>query len=137
MKNTHRVPTFVLGALLLTAACKQSQPMTASPTVPASQGTVTVSATDEGNTKVAVKVKHLAQPSKVEPDAAIYVVWIRPPSGELQSLGALKLDGDLDGTLEAVTPHRRFQLTVTPEPNQQVVGPSHPPVFTAEVDRLD
>lgn len=137
MTNRSLLPTLAIGALLLTTACTQPQPMTPSATVPASQGTVTVTAADNGNTKVAVKVKHLAQPSKVEADAAIYVVWIRPPSGDLQSLGGLKLDSDLEGTLEAVTPHRRFELTVTPEPNQQVVGPSHPPVFRADVDRLD
>ncbi|MBK7396167.1 MAG: hypothetical protein IPJ34_07665 [Myxococcales bacterium] len=128
--------TLFLGALLLDA-CTQAQPMTPASTVPASQGTVTATAADNGNTKVAVKVKHLAQPSKVQPDAAIYLVWIQPPNGPVQSVGALTLDSDLQGTLETVTPHRRFQLTVTPEANQQVAAPSHAAVFSADVDRVD
>ena len=99
-----------------------------------SEGTVRVSEGDNGNTKVSVRVKHLAPPSKVAADATVYVVWIQPGEGERQNAGALTLNKDLEGSLDTLTPHRRFKLTVTPEPSGQVANPTHEPVFTYNVE---
>lgn len=111
--------------------------MTSGSEVPASQGTVEASDEDNGNTNIAVKVKHLAPPSKVAADATIYVVWVRPRNAGIQNVGALSLNEDLEGTLNAVTPHRRFSLLVTPEASARVSQPTHAAVFTSEVDRGD
>lgn len=102
--------------------------------VPASEGTVRVSDGDNGNTKVSIRVKHLAPPSKIAADSTVYVVWIQPVEGESQNVGALTLSEDLEGSLDTLTPHRRFKLSVTPEPNGQVAAPSHEPVFTYNVE---
>ena len=114
-----------------------TQTMTAATSVPAGEGTATASDGDNGNTKLAVNVKHLAPASKIASDATVYVVWIQPRNAPIQSLGALTLDDDLEGSLEAVTPHRRFTVIVTPEPSAVVRQPTHEPVFTSEVDRGD
>jgi hypothetical protein len=100
----------------------------------ASEGTVRVSDGDNGNTKVSIRVKHLAPPSKVAVDSTVYVVWIQPREGDRQNVGALTLNKDLEGSLETLTPHRRFMISVTPEPNGQVTEPSHEPVFTYSVE---
>ncbi len=105
--------------------------------VPASQGTVKASLADNGNTAVAVRVKHLAPPSKVESDATVYVVWIQPRNADIQSVGAMTLNDELEGSLDTVTPHSRFTLTVTPEPSARVAYPSHDPVFSSEVERTN
>lgn len=112
-----------------------SQTMTASTKVPAGAGTVTASDGDNGNTKLTVQVKHLANASMIASDATVYVVWIEPRNAPIQSLGALTVDDDLEGTLDAITPHRRFTVTVTPEPSAMVRQPTHKPVLTATVDR--
>jgi hypothetical protein len=108
--------------------------MRASDKVPAAQGTVRISDADNGNTGLSIRVQHLAPPSKIAPDATTYVVWIQPRNGTIQSVGAMSLDDDLEGSLDAVTPHKRFVVTVTPEPSAQVSGPSHEPVFTYDVE---
>jgi hypothetical protein len=100
----------------------------------ASEGTVRVSEGDNGNTKVSVRVKHLAPPSKVAADATVYVVWIQPREGDRQNVGALTLNKDLEGSLDTLTPHRRFKLSVTPEPSGQVSDTTHEPVFTYNVE---
>jgi hypothetical protein len=100
----------------------------------ASEGTVRISDGDNGNTKVSIRVKHLAPPSKVAVDSTVYVVWIQPREGDRQNVGALTLNKDLEGSLETLTPHRRFMVSVTPEPNGQVTEPSHEPVFTYNVE---
>lgn len=105
--------------------------------VPASEGTVSATKGDNDNTIVTVRVKHLALPAKMASDATVYVVWIQPPDGAIQNVGAMVLDEDLVGTLNTVTPHHRFKLIVTPEPNGAVAQPSHEPVFTTDVERTD
>jgi len=103
--------------------------------VPASEGTVKASGGENGNTNLAIHVKHLAPPSKVAPDATVYVVWLLPRNAEIQNIGALTLNDNLEGSLVTVTPHRRFRVTVTPEAGGRGAQPTHEPVFTSEVER--
>jgi hypothetical protein len=110
------------------------QEMHSTSDVSASEGTVRVSEGDNGNSKVSVRVKHLAPPSKLAADSTVYVVWIQAREGDRQNVGALTLNKDLEGSLDTVTPHRRFKLSVTPEPSGQVADPSHEPVFTYNVE---
>jgi hypothetical protein len=110
------------------------QEMHSASDAPASEGTVRVSGGDNGNSKVSIRVKHLAAPSRMASNSSVYVVWIQPRDGDQQNVGALTLNKDLEGSLETLTPHRRFKLTVTPEPNGQAASPSNKPVFTYEVE---
>ena len=129
---------FVPGILAIASVpigCDTTRPMLSNAEIPAGQGTVTVGAADNGNTDVNVRVKHLAPPSKLDPEAKIYVVWIQPSNGAKQNVGALALNDNLEGSLDTVTPHRRFLLTVTPEPGGRVGAPSHTPIFTSWVER--
>lgn len=127
----------ILALLVLPASCAKPPPrdMVSGEGVPASQGTVEATAGANGNTNLEIRVKHLAPPEKVAADATVYVVWIQPRGAAHQSVGALRLNSDLEGTLATVTPHRRFLVMVTPEPSGQVAEPSHEPVFTSDVDR--
>jgi hypothetical protein len=115
--------------------CSTTKAMVSSESVPASQGTVKVSEGDNGGTKIDINVKHLAPPAKVAADAKVYVVWIQPRNSPQQSLGTMTLNDNLEGRLEATTPHRNFLVNVTPEPSGQVVAPTHEPVFTSDVAR--
>jgi hypothetical protein len=129
---------FVPGILAIASAplgCDTTQQLLSDSDVPASQGTVTVGAADNGNTDVTVRVKHLAPPAKIASDATTYVVWIQPKDGAKQNVGALALNDELEGHLATLTPHRRFLLTVTPEPGGRVMAPTHSPVFTSWVER--
>jgi hypothetical protein len=109
--------------------------MTTSAKVPGGEGTVTAGVAKHGNTSVSVHVNHLAPASKVAPDATVYVVWIQPTNGEIRAIGALTVDKDLTGTLEAVTPYKQFTVLVTPEASAEVSKPTHEPVLTSAVNR--
>jgi len=114
---------------------------------PASQGEVKTKLTGDNNTAVTVTVKHLAPPEKLAQGATTYVVWARPTgiptarqeksatyperqpvSGQTESgvynLGGLKIDKNLDGRLETVTPFHSFDLFITPEPSSAVTTPN-------------
>jgi len=110
------------------------QEMHAASDVHAGQGTVRVTTGDNGNSKVSIRVKHLAPPSKMAPDSTVYVVWLQPVDGDSQNVGALLLNSDLEGSLDTVTPHHRFRITITPEPNGQAASPTNEPVFTYNVE---
>ena len=131
------LPFVTVSALQLGCKAAPPQAMVSGAGVPASEGTVEATAADNGNTNVAIHVKHLAPPSKVAADATVYVVWIQPRNAPRQSVGALRVNDDLQGSLDTVTPHRRFLVMVTPEPSGQVAQPTHEPVFTSEVDRVE
>jgi hypothetical protein len=127
--------TFAALAGLVGIGCTKPQAMVSASDVPASQGTVKVTEGDNGNTNISLRVKHLAPPPKMASDSTVYVVWLQPRDGAKQNIGALTLNSNLEGSLDTVTPHRRFQLTVTPEPSGLAAQPSHDPVFTTEVER--
>ena len=114
--------------------CARPQAMVSASEVPASQGTVKATVGENGNTKVAIRVKHLAPPSKIASDATVYVVWLQPRNAPKQNIGALILNSNLEGSLDTVTPHTRFLITVTPEPGGKVAEPTHEPVFTADIE---
>ena len=111
--------------------------MRPSPGIPSGQGELHTDEDDNGNTLLKVSVKYLAHPSKVAPDATTYVAWVQPGSLSVQNAGAIKVDDDLEGTLETLTPFRRFAFSVTPEPSARGNKPTHEPVFTADVDLGD
>jgi hypothetical protein len=116
----------VLALVLAGCAGSRELRLSGNPDVPAAQGVAKVSTTDNGNTKIDLVVKHLAPPQRVDPQAAVYMVWIRnsEANSQVQSLGALRVDDELEGTLTAVTPLRSFDLFVTAEPSQTSVTPT-------------
>jgi hypothetical protein len=126
---------FVVASLTAAAGCgKQEQMMAASGETPAAEGTVAFEEGENDNTVVEVRVKHLAPPRRLAPDATTYVVWVQAEGVSIQAVGALKLDDDLVGRLNFVTPQRVFRVVVTPEASATVPAPAHRAVFTADID---
>ena len=101
------------------------------------RGTVVAKEGDSGNTDLEVKVEHLPAPAEVARNASTYIVWIHPRNGDLQNVGALKLDDDQEGELDTTTPHRRFTVTVTPEASTDAMYPTNEAIFTTEVARAE
>ncbi len=133
-------------AAVLTPACSSAPlNLSASNRVPAAEGTVKAAEAKNGNTSIALKVKTLAPPQKVDAAATTYVVWARPlaavrtPAGNMErltvNLGALKVDQSLNGSLETVTPFREFELFVTAEPSATVTAPSNQALLWTTVKR--
>ena len=102
-----------------------TQSLAASAKQPAAEGTVSFGEAKNGNTKVDLSVKHLASPDKLTPSESTYVVWTqRDTQAPPQNIGALQVDKDLTGTLNTVTPLRRFDLFITAEPTAQTGKPT-------------
>ncbi len=109
--------------------------MNASPSVPAATGIVKAQRDKEnGNTKLDIKVDHLANPSNLTPPANVYLVWVRP-AGEAGSVkqGAIRVDKDLKGGLKIVTVSKDFDLFITAEQSENVSAPSEFKVLDTHV----
>lgn len=130
--NQLAIALLMLTALVATS-CTGPQKLTlaSSGDIPAAEATVEIGTSSNGNTTFDLTVWHLALPSRVDPSATVYVVWLR--SGEsallVQNMGALKVDDDLDGSFSGVTPLRDFELFVTAEPSATGVSPTGKPLL--------
>ena len=118
----------------MTGCANHEQMMAASGETPAAEGKVTTGEGDNDNTLVRVEVKHLAPPSRVAPDTTTYVVWVQALGQSIQNAGALKLNDDLVGRIDFVTPHKVFRVVITPEAQATLATPSHRAVFTTDVN---
>lgn len=118
----------VLAGVMAISSCASHGPLllVASQDIPAAEGTVKVTQTDDGNSQIQLEVKHLALPERVNPGATVYVVWVSGPAfgDEQHNMGALKVDDNLNGSLTTLTPLKVFNLSVTAEPSQASTAPT-------------
>lgn len=104
--------------------------MAGSSIVPAAMASVKAERSKEnGNTKLDVKVQHLAKPSSLTPPASVYLVWARPRGGIAMKLGAIGVNNDLNGELKTVTVLKDFELLITAEQSESAPAPSGIQVF--------
>jgi hypothetical protein len=125
-----------LVALSLAACGPSPIRLVGSARTPAAEGSMTVRATSNGNTRIVLDVEHMAPPDHIKADARVYVVWARPLAGDgtPQNLGALVVDKELRGRIDTLTPLRRFELFVTVEPIATAKAPSGDHLLSATVD---
>lgn len=110
--------------------------LSSNPVLPAAESTVKFKATKNDNTRITLKVKHLAHPEKLTPPASHYVVWTRATKDAVpQSIGALVVDKNLTGKLDAETPLHSFELFITAEASGQVQAPSGDPLLWTNYSR--
>lgn len=100
---------------------------------PAATGVIHVSKDSNGNTKLQINVKYLAQPGALTPAKAVYVVWIKPNGHTAKDQGVLKVGSDRSGKFEMVTPYHQFAIFVTAEDSLRPIDPSGQKVLTANV----
>ena len=123
IKNSGSV--LALTAILAMLGCATTRRLATSPTMPAAEGNVAFSATRNNNTRIRLRVKHLAYPEKLTPPASIYVVWIRATKdAQAQNIGALVINKNLVGELDTETPLHSFELFITAEASGQVQSPA-------------
>jgi hypothetical protein len=132
MAISTRLAVLVMAASALAAGCASTETrrLSASPEVPAAEGTVRFGKTKNENVSISLVVKHLANPEKLTPPASQYVVWIQPnKSAAPQSLGALKVDKNLEAALDTETAIHSFDLFITAEGSAQALEPAGKPLL--------
>jgi hypothetical protein len=121
-------------ALLCTVAyADKTFPMTAASIVPGARGDVKIGRDKNGNTSLKVKVQHLANLENLTPRAVAYVIWLQERGGTSENLGQLKVDKNLNGSFETVSPSKNFDLFVTAEQDLKAKSPSGQEVLRAAI----
>lgn len=130
------VLALALGAPVL-GGCGSTFAMAPDASVPFAKGEVDASFEENGNGKMVVRVDHLGEPSKLNPQATVYVVWVRPKTEKTdvkaQNMGALKVDSDYSGELEFTTTFKSFDISITPEAAADVTTPAGRDILKATV----
>jgi hypothetical protein len=228
MRSHHSTFLSLTAALALSSAtsCKsqgqqasnRTWPLINSPSTPAATGEVSTSRGPDGNTKLTIRVQHLAPADRIARGASAYVAWVvpiegatqgqpagqqtypmtppgeappHPPAAEPQAqppstpsepssdtsqpppqnapqeprapepgsgsgnpprqdapgtadatgmaadapinVGAIRIDANLSGSLDTLTPHEQFQVMITPESDPSARRPTNAPVLSANV----
>lgn len=126
----------VLVAAALAAACASAPRLSSAPALSKAKGTVSFHPTLYKGTKISLRIENLKDPEKLDPPGYSYVAWVQseresPP----QNVGALSLDVDLNGVLQANTPLHEFEFFVTAETSSDAAQPTGPPLFWIHKDR--
>jgi hypothetical protein len=128
MKANRLAITLLILIGLAATSCSgpKKQKLESSGDIPAAEATVEIGTSSNGNTTFDLTVWHLAMPSRVDPGAIVYVVWLRSgvSTVQVQNMGALRVDDDLEGNYSGVTPLRDFEIFVTAEPSAAGVSPT-------------
>ena len=116
----------LLIVVMAAGALAATLPLQSSPEIPAAEGKATLRVTKNQNTEITLRVKHLAPPERIAQGTAMFVVWVRglEADAQPQSLGALRVDKNLNGKLRAVTALPTFDLFITCESSQTVATPT-------------
>jgi hypothetical protein len=131
--RTLRLTLVPLIGVAVLVGCAGPQKLTGSAVSPAAAGTVKAKLDDNGNTSVEVRVEHLAPPERVSPGATAYVVWIIAEGAPAVNVGELKVNTDLEGSLNTVTPQHAFTLKITAESSATASSPAGPVVLSGSV----
>ncbi|HLY97865.1 MAG TPA: anti-sigma factor [Candidatus Angelobacter sp.] len=102
---------------------------------PAAQGKVTTETDRNGNTKIHVEVKHMATPASLNPAKQTYVVWVQPRGQSPEPLGVLRVNEELEGTLNAVAAQQDFDILITAEDTPNPAAPSDLVVLKGTIER--
>lgn len=101
--------------ILVTSSCASVTELPISKIVPAAEIKVKTKSDNNGNTKLEITAKHLAEPSRLKPSANIYSVWVETEnSSRTENIGMLDTDGK-KAYLEVVTPYKVKSIFITAE----------------------
>lgn len=134
------IPALSCALLLLThTGCGHLVTFSGSRAAPGARAEAKVTRGENGNSRITLKVEHLAPPQEVANGATAYVVWVQNTDhvAPAQNVGELRVDADLEGELVTVTTLTAFDLTVTPETSAQVAQPAGQPILSARIERID
>jgi hypothetical protein len=108
--------------------------MTSTSVAPAARGQAEVRVDKKnGNTKVTIRVEHLAPPENLSPPKSGYLIWYQETGSNPESQGRLRIDKNLKGSFENTTVYKNFDLWITAESDATLKTPEGPEVLRTTV----
>jgi hypothetical protein len=111
---------FLFSFLLSLSSCSTKYVFATSSSVPAAQGWVKVKSDNNKNYSINLQVKMLAEPGKLTPPKAQYIVWIGTDNENSVNIGRLNshdtfFSSMLEGSLKTTTPIKPKGFFITAE----------------------
>jgi hypothetical protein len=135
MRHRNTALFLLLSFLLATAAWGREDRLTNTGTAPAAEGKIITDNDRNGNTGIEIHVKHMATPQSLTPARQTYLVWVQPRGKDPELLGAIRVNGDLEGSLKAATTYKDFEVFITAEDNVKPDAPSSTVILKGTVER--
>ena len=133
-----RRPALLLASLitLTTVGCASRYKLDAEPPTYAAKAKIRVKVNKTDNREMSMVVEHLAPPARIDPALRNYTVWIAVPGHGVTKAGVLEYnERRRRGTLEATTPHPKFEVIVSLESNPSAAQPSDQVILRKVVAR--
>ncbi|MEO7044460.1 MAG: hypothetical protein ABI091_04085 [Ferruginibacter sp.] len=141
--TTH---TFSRILYLLTAAlfiiftfgsCSKKMSFQTSAVVPAAEGTVKIKKDKNNNYNIALSVKRLASPDRLNPPKKFYVVWMNSNNNAAKNIGQIKtssslLSKTLKSSLKTVSTTQPTSFFITSEDDANIQYPAGVVVLTTQ-----
>ena len=103
-------------------------------TAPSTSGFVKIDDASSDGADITVHMEQLHPPSRIEPSAKSYVVWLDGHQGAPVRAGKLKYNADQrTGELETHSPFLKFMVKITAEATDTPSAPSNVIVATQDV----
>jgi hypothetical protein len=135
MRNHKFIFLAALGFVLVISAWAKEDKLVNTGAAPAAEGKINTSKDRNGNTEVAVEVKHMAKPQSLTPPRQTYMVWVQPRGKDAELLGALRVNSDLGGSLKSSTTYKEFEVLITAEDDAKPATPSSTVILKGNVER--
>lgn len=120
----------LLAMALAAAGCARNVRLKALPAARGGQATVRVELTYDRNDLVLIKIQG-PDPSAYGPNYTRYVAWVATPDGaHVINIGQIRVEGG-KGSIQTLTPLRKFRLFLTVEEEGDVMKPGPQVVFEA------
>ncbi|MCC8410779.1 hypothetical protein LJ707_17690 [Mucilaginibacter sp. UR6-1] len=118
-------------------SCSRKLTFVTSPVVPAAEGFAKISKDGNGNFAIAVKIKRLADPERLQPKRDLYVVWMVTEKSGTRNIGQLKSSSGffssvLEGELNAVSPFKPERVFITAENDARIQQPGSMVILTTK-----
>jgi hypothetical protein len=126
--KTYTVFTLFIAITLLYACGTSKYTFSTSSVVPAAEGNVKVKKDGNSNYKISLDVMRLADPQRLSPSKAMYVVWMETEQNGRKNIGQLKtssglLSKTLKSSLTTVTPFKPTGFVITAEDDASIQYP--------------
>lgn len=125
---TAKKTLFLLFIALIFQSCSTSYQFATSPVVPAAEGTVKVKKDDNNNYSVRIKLERLAEPSRLSPPKALYIVWMTTEQGDPVNIGQITTSKSffssiLESSLTTVVTQKPTGFFITAENESAITYP--------------
>ncbi|MCW3091562.1 MAG: hypothetical protein JWP81_2631 [Ferruginibacter sp.] len=127
----------IMFLLLSVVSCARKISFLTSSVVPAARGTVKVKKDDNKNYAIRIQLVNLAEPKRLQPSKATYVVWMESSGQPIKNIGQINsssglFSSTLKGSFETVSTFKPTKIFITAEDDPEIRYPGSQVVLSTD-----